>query len=49
MEFTRQEDADPQFLADFERFSQLLVPEGDPPFRRAPHRRRVAAHVIGQD
>ncbi len=88
-----QENADPEVLADFERFFRRLVPEGDPIFRHddegpddmpghvraaltsttlsvpvtggrpargtwqgislyehrnAPHRRRVAAHLLGE-
>lgn len=48
-EFTRQENSDLQVLDDCVRFCRLQVPEGDPSFRHAPHRRRVAAHLLGQD
>jgi hypothetical protein len=49
VEFPRQENAGLQVLDDCMSFSQLLVPEGEPPFRRARHRRRIAAPLLGQD
>jgi hypothetical protein len=49
VEFPRQENADLQVLDDCMSFSQLLVPEGEPPSRRARHRRRIAAPLLGQD